>query len=80
MRKILYQRVYYPLNFPADGPMTTSSTPQAIGPLMAGIRTTKLIDGRKVRVVILQTGEVVPLSELMIVPDRRKEEREDGRS
>ena len=47
---------------------------------MAGIRATKLIDGRNVRVVIIQTGEVVPLSELMIVPDRRKEEREDGRS
>jgi hypothetical protein len=76
-RKIYAKKFYAWDNPPDGGPMPSEQTAFPKGPWMTGIETFQFIDGRQVTMVKLKDGSEEPLSELLVIPDRREKERED---
>ena len=74
---MLYSRKHYPLEIPdPDVPIVQRTTPEPAG-FMVGTEFTRRINGREVTMVKLYDGTVEPLSELLVIPDRREKEGED---
>jgi len=74
----VYSRNRYYLDIPADPalPIVQRTTPEPEG-FMLGTEFTRRVNGREVTMVNLRDGTVEPLSDLIVIPDRREKERED---
>ena len=74
----VYSRKHYYLDILADPVLAIvqRKTPEPEG-FMLGTEFTRRVNGREVTMVNLRDGTVVPLSALIVVPDRREKERED---